>query len=59
MNIPTDGRNTPRDASFRAVGSGHAMTFRCARCEQPKQTQGRRMQSVQGLRQYVCRECAR
>ncbi len=38
-------------------GAGMHMTFRCARCNQPRTSLGRRLLRVQGVKQYVCKEC--
>lgn len=45
---------------LRLAGPGGAgATFRCGRCTLFKSLHGRRMQRVQGLRQYVCAKCAK
>ena len=54
-----DDTRAPRDVAFRFAGIGTAHTFRCGRCQGIRTTAGRRMQKVQGLRQYVCQACAK
>ena len=39
-------------------GIGLHSNFMCARCNQPRMTQGRKLQRVQGVKQWVCRGCA-
>lgn len=38
-------------------GPGMRITFRCARCHQPRDGAGRKLLRVQGVKQYVCRGC--
>lgn len=52
------------DTSTRLGSQGHApagpgasITFRCAKCCKPKQTMGRKLRFLQGLRQFVCAAC--
>ena len=47
------------DVKWHTYGIGMSNTFRCAACEKPRQIMGRRMKAVQGLKQYVCKECAK
>lgn len=46
------------DVKFRPVGAGHHISFFCALCNQPRNALGRKLQRVQGLRQWVCKGCA-
>lgn len=39
--------------------AGYGMTFKCAACVKPKPIVGRKLQRVDGVRQYVCAGCAR
>jgi predicted SprT family Zn-dependent metalloprotease len=55
----SDRIRTAPDVAFRPVGMGAAISFRCAACAQPKPTLGRRLKRVLGLRQYVCKGCAK
>lgn len=38
-------------------GAGLSITFRCAKCNQPRNALGRRLLRVQGVKQYVCKGC--
>lgn len=50
---------TAADVRFLLVGVGMANTFRCGACTKPRPIFGRRMRRVLGLRQYVCKGCAK
>lgn len=39
------------------AGPGCSITFRCAKCCKPRQTIGRKLRFLQGLRQFVCAAC--
>lgn len=39
-------------------GVGHHTNFLCGRCAQTRETIGRRIRFVRGLRTYVCAGCA-
>jgi predicted SprT family Zn-dependent metalloprotease len=54
-----DDTKSARDVRFRMAGIGMAHTFKCGRCEQPRSTQGRKLEKVKGLRQYVCQGCVK
>jgi hypothetical protein len=47
------------DAKWRHAGPGMSSLFRCALCGQARVTLGRKLQPVLGLRQWVCKGCAR
>jgi hypothetical protein len=51
-------RHAP-DVHWRHIGTGMSQRFRCARCDKPSESQGRKLQRVQGVRQYVCKGCAK
>lgn len=53
MNYAKPNRELP----FREMGAGMALSFRCARCNLPKAPLGRRLQMVQGIKQFVCKGC--
>ncbi len=53
-----DHRGNARDVRFAPVGVGMASTFRCARCAGFRSITGRKLEKVQGVRQYVCASCA-
>lgn len=53
----TDDRQQPAAPAWRNAGIGHSSAFRCAGCNTFKGTLGRRMQSVRGLRTWVCAGC--
>jgi hypothetical protein len=38
-------------------GPGMHITFRCAKCNQPRNSLGRKLMRVQGVKQYVCKGC--
>jgi hypothetical protein len=42
-----------KEPGFRAVGTGMASTFRCAKCGGFRQLLGRRMLLVRGVKQWV------
>jgi hypothetical protein len=46
------------ECGFRYAGPGLAYTFRCAKCNQPIRNYGRRLQLVNGVKQYVGQCCA-
>jgi hypothetical protein len=48
-----------RTADRSTPSGGHAMTFRCAACAGVRLVQGRKLQRVQGLRQFVCKGCVK
>lgn len=39
-------------------GAGHHTNFLCGKCSKTKETIGRRIRFVRGLRTYVCAACA-
>ena len=39
-------------------GIGLHSLFQCAKCSQRRETRGRKLQRVQGVKQWVCRGCA-
>lgn len=47
------------DVKWQNYGTGMSSTFRCGACCKPKSIGGRRLKRVFGLRQYVCKECAK
>ena len=55
----TDRMSPVPDVKFRPVGMAHQSLFRCAACGNPRQCLGRRLQRVHGLRQWVCKGCAK
>ncbi len=55
----SDNSRSTKDAAFVQVGAGMLIAFRCARCNQNRSMDGRKKQLVQGVKQYVCRGCAR
>ncbi len=59
MNAPDNPGNTPRDVERPQPGIGHYSGFLCAACGNKRDTLGRKLQRVMGLRQYVCRSCYR
>ena len=38
-------------------GPGMNITFRCAKCNQPRNSLGRKLMRLQGVKQYVCKGC--
>ncbi len=52
------GRGNPTDVPTRNAGVGHYSAFLCGKCHKTKQTNGRRITHVLGLRTYVCAACA-
>lgn len=46
------------DVKFKPVGSGLSQTFLCAACVKYRLIPGRRLKRVNGLKTWVCRECA-
>ena len=46
------------DVKFRPTPAGHYITFMCPRCAKKKDSHGRKLQRVLGLRTWVCRGCA-
>jgi predicted SprT family Zn-dependent metalloprotease len=57
MTSDTATRRT--ESAFAYAGTGHAMSFLCAACQKHKPCTGRKLKRVQGIRQYVCRGCAK
>ena len=53
-----DARHTP-DRRFSFSGAGSFPLFKCPICNLPKASTGRRLQRVQGARQWVCQACVR
>ena len=51
--------NSPRDVRLTAPGPGLQATFRCGRCDKPRQSLGRKLQRVLGLRTWVCKGCVK
>lgn len=57
--MESDAARRPQDAPQVRSGPGMAgATFRCGACGGYRSLFGRRMRPVQGLRQYVCAQCA-
>lgn len=52
-------RGNPPDVRWKPAGTGHGMSFKCAACVKPKPILGRKLQRVDGVRQFVCKGCAR
>jgi iron only hydrogenase large subunit-like protein len=57
--MKSDTTNTAPDVRFRSMQAGHYVTFLCPCCAKKKEALGRRLQRVQGVRQWVCRGCAK
>lgn len=57
--MSSDNSRRQPDAPWRNVGTGMSQNFRCARCDKPSPSEGRRLQRVAGLRTYVCKRCAK
>lgn len=55
----SDNHRRAADTAWRPAGVGMNPTFRCARCDKPRNSEGRKKQRVQGVPQYVCRECVK
>jgi hypothetical protein len=53
-----DSRHVP-DRAFRHPGVGMSPMFLCPCCAKRKQSAGRRLKRVQGLRQWVCAQCVK
>ena len=45
------------DVRWMPAGAGHMTNFRCGRCAVHKQTLGRRLRRVKGVRQWCCKAC--
>ena len=56
MGVPVSSDDTTRRGLAWSLqrGSGMHITFRCARCNQPRNSLGRKLLRVQGVKQYVC-----
>ena len=59
MNIPDSTATKLSDVPFLPAGAGHYIGFLCPRCLLSKGPNGRRLQPVQGVRQYVCAGCVK
>ena len=59
MNAPDNPGNTPRDVVMSQPGIGYYSAFLCALCHIKRDTGGRKLQRVLGVRQYVCKGCYR
>jgi predicted SprT family Zn-dependent metalloprotease len=57
--VNSDNVIRPQDTHWRQAGTGMYITFRCAACCKVKGCNGRKLKRVMGLRQYVCKECAK
>lgn len=56
MSMDDRLKSTP-DVRWRNPGPGMHITFKCAACSKVRSCFGRKLQRVQGLRQYVCSTC--
>ena len=59
MNTPDNPGNGPREVKMPQPGTGHYCGFICALCCVKHGTNGRKLQRVRGVRQYVCKGCYR
>jgi hypothetical protein len=57
--MTSDDTRSPPDAKWQPTGVGMAPTFRCALCSKPRSPTGRKLQRVQGVRQWVCKYCVK
>ena len=57
--MSNDRMSNTTDVRWRHTGTGHHVSFQCARCTLPKGALGRRLQLVKGLRQWVCKGCVK
>lgn len=44
--------------AWRHAGIGHSSTFLCARCRKGRTMLGRKIQTVRGMRDWVCADCS-
>lgn len=56
--MTSDDSKAPADTKFRHAGIGMSTAFLCLRCNVRRQSIGRRLQLVRGLRTWVCAGCA-
>ena len=61
MSSPISSDDSKRlGAAFsQPRGPGLHITYRCARCHLPKTPLGRKLQLVGGIKQFVCKDCAK
>lgn len=57
--MTSDDTRSPPDAKWQPRGTGMYNTFLCPMCAKPRGMTGRKIKRVQGLRQYVCKGCAK
>ena len=57
--MTSEDRKMPADVPWRNQGTGMYNTFLCPLCAKFKGMDGRKIRLVQGLRQYVCKGCAK
>ena len=57
--MSSDDRTQSADRPFRTAGVGMAPMFLCPCCAKRKHSTGRRLQRVQGIRQWVCQQCVK
>ncbi len=50
-------RQNPAAPAYRQPGVGHHSSFLCALCRQTRDTLGRRLLPVRGVKQWVCPTC--
>ncbi len=61
MSSPISSDDSKRQgATFSPPrGPGLYITYRCARCRLAKPCLGRKLQLVQGIKQFVCKDCVK